>query len=287
MGDLKEITIQFKVNEEKAIEIAEKLLDFFYRQKRRVEGYQAELPSNLDRESKEHALYLTYVISVDYMTDADKLWKKSRKAYESKPEKFRPEVILNLGNRILQRFVRDIGARFPSNGAKTWKTISRILLEKYDGDPRNITRRPLSIGEIKDKLKEFPYLKGGKLSNFYIRAMGENKLFKITNFDEHDISVDQQVARFTVYTGVLQLISDRFEGCVHKDPFKDLIENAWRKAAKANNIPPWKLDEPIWAIGSKLCSKRKCSKCPVEEFCNKTRGIRFKENIIVWEKRRR
>lgn len=38
-----------------------------------------------------------------------------------------------------------------------------------------------------------------------------------------------------------------------------------------------------WTVGSKLCSERKCDQCPVEDLCTKTKGITFKENIVVWE----
>jgi len=286
-GAKKETTIQFNINEEKAICIAEKLLDLFYRRRGFFEGYSMPeyvLPKNLVEGSREHGLYLTYVISIDYMTDAEKLWRNSRRAYELYPNRFKPETISASNKQSLERFVREIGGRYPKAGAHTWTSISNTLLSKYDGDPRNITKEPLTIEEIKDKLDEFPYLRGNKLSNFYIRAMGEKRLFKIKNFDELDIAVDKQVAKFTMYTGVLKLLSTRFEGCVHENPLRSLIQEAWRNAAKGHNTYPWKLDEPIWTIGSKLCTQRKCGMCPVEDYCDKTKGIRFTDGIVVWVK---
>jgi endonuclease III len=282
----RKVTIEFKVNESKAVKIAKKLSDLFYNRKGFFKDYSMPeyiLPRNLVKGSREHALYLTYVISIDYMTDAEKLWRNSRGAYELYPERFKPENIIKMGNRNLRAFVRRLGARFSTTGVSTWKKISTILLNKYDGDPRNITPQSLTIKEIKNKLNEFPYLRGNKLSNFYIRAMGENGLFKIKDFDELGIPVDVQVARFTIYTGVLKLLSDRFEGCVHEDPLRGLIEEAWRNAAKKVDTYPWKLDEPMWTIGSKLCTARKCYFCPVEELCDKTKGVRFKEGIAIWE----
>lgn len=100
--------------------------------------------------------------------------------------------------------------------------------------------------------------------------MGENGLFKISNFNELDIPVDIQVARFTMYTGILKLRSESFRGCVHEELLRGIIEEAWREAARTLDTFPWKLDEPIWTIGSKLCSKRKCTLCPVEHLCDKT-----------------
>jgi hypothetical protein len=38
-----------------------------------------------------------------------------------------------------------------------------------------------------------------------------------------------------------------------------------RYAAKTLGTAPWKLNEPIRTVGSKLCSRRKCGQCPVED----------------------
>ena len=279
--------VEFAVDDVKAFNIAERLFDQFYNRKGVFEDYSMPeyvLPRNLKEGTREHALFLTYVISIDYMTDAVKLWKKSRGAYELYPERFTPETILKVSPRTVETVVKNLGARFYSNAAKTWIKISKLLVDKYGGDPRNITREPLEIVEIKRRLKEFPYLRGNKLSNFYMRAMGETGLFKVKDLNELDIPVDKQVARFTIYTGVLKLLSEQFTGCVHEDPIRSLTEEVWRNAAKKLGTPPWKLDEPIWTIGSKLCSQRKCTKCPVKDLCDKTKGITFKENTAIWRK---
>lgn len=287
---VKSYTVRFDVDSVKATKIGVVLLDQFYYNKGFFKGYKMPeyiLPSNMEQGSKEHALWLTFVISIDYMTDAVKLWNRSREEYVYSPESFSPAWILELSESQLRTLIKRIGGRYPSTGAKTWKKISCILLDEYDGDPRNITRTPSTIGEIKAKIDVLPYLRGKKLSNFYLRAMGETGLFKISDFSELDIPVDIQVARFTIYTGVLKLLSESFRGCVHEDPLRGLIEGTWRDAAMELGTYPWKLDEPIWTIGSKLCSKRKCSQCPIESLCDKTKGIRFTNAIAFWEPRSR
>lgn len=281
------VGVEFAIDDSKAIRIAKTLHNLFSTHTGFFKDYSMPeyiLPRNLEEGSREHALYLTYIIAIDYMTDAVKLWSKSRGAYELHPERFTPKRILELSDSTVKAFVKGLGARFPKNAAKTWKTISRVLLEQYDGDPRNLTKKPLTVTEVKNRLQDFPYLRGNKLSNFYIRAVGETELFKLKNLNELDIPVDKQVARFTLYTGVLKLLSDQFIGCAQENPLRSLIEEVWRDAARELNVPPWKLDEPIWTVGSKLCSQRKCQKCPVEEYCEKTKGITFKENTVLWRR---
>ena len=286
MTSRRSYTANFEIDNERALLIGQTILDQFYNKKGFFKGYEMPeyvLPPNLMQGTKEHALWLTYVISVDYMTDAVKLWSRSREEYLYNPDSFNSTRILDMSDSQLQTLVKRIGGRYPKTGAQTWRKIARILLDGYQGDPRNITRQPITIKEIKEKIDVFPYLRGPKLSNFYLRAMGEQDLFKISNFNELDIPVDIQVARFTIYTGVLRLLSESFRGCVHEEPLRSLIEEAWREAAEEIDTPPWKLDEPIWTIGSKLCSKRKCSQCPVENLCEKTKGVRFNNAIALWE----
>ena len=283
----KTVGFEFAIDDLKAIKIAGRLYNEFYNRHGFFADYSMPeyvLPRNLKEGSREHALFLTYVISIDYMTDAVKLWKRSRGAYELHSDMFTPKQILKVSPRTVENFVKKLGARYYTNAAKTWIKISNILSDKYAEDPRNLTKEPLAIAEVKQKLKDFPYLRGNKLANFYMRAMGETGLLKVKDFEDLDIPVDKQVARFTIYTGVLKLLSEQFVGCAQEQPLRGLIEEAWRNAAKTLGTAPWKLDEPIWTIGSKLCSGRKCGQCPVEDLCDKTKGITFKENTVVWRR---
>ena len=77
------------------------------------------LPDNLVEGSKEHALYLTFIISINYMTDAVKLWHNARGAYRICRERFDPKAILTMGDRTLTSFLRGLGARYPKAGTGT------------------------------------------------------------------------------------------------------------------------------------------------------------------------
>ena len=67
--------------------------------------------------SRELALYYTYIISVDYQTDAHKLWMNSRERYNEKPDIFEPETILSTPDEELTGFIKSLGARYPNSGS--------------------------------------------------------------------------------------------------------------------------------------------------------------------------
>ena len=164
---------------------------------------------------------------------------------------------------------------------KLGKESQRYLL-RLQGRSKKHNAKGNHVSEVKRRLQKFPHLRGRKLSNFYIRAMNEGGLFKITDMKNLDIPVDLQVARFTVYTGVLKLEQGTFEGCIHNNPIRSLIEEVWRKAAYQIGQTPYELDEPIWTIGSKLCTKKKCRKCPVYELCERNFDVQLKNNRLIW-----
>ena len=116
------VSVEFESDDLRTRDIANRLFDQFYGQKGFFEGYTMPeylLPTGMIKGSREHALYLTYVISIDYMTDARKLWSNARGAFSFYPERFQPSTILDLADRTLTSFLRNLGARYPKSALAT------------------------------------------------------------------------------------------------------------------------------------------------------------------------
>ena len=60
-----------------------------------------------------------------------------------------------------------------------------------------------------------------------------------------------------------------------------MIEDVWNLAAERLGVPAWYLDEPLWSVGSKLCSKKRCGRCPIKELCQENFDVRFKGASIA------
>ena len=273
----------FIYDQKKAVSIGRTLHDEFQGKTGYFEGY--EMPEyilpEIEEGSRALALYYTFVIAVDYQTNAENLWRNSRRQYNLHPELFEPKNILALQDDELVDFVRSLGARFPTNGAKAWKRVSELLISRYGNDPRNITPKAMRYLDLKRRLDPFPYLRGGKVGTLYMRVMGEKGLFKIEDLDRLDVAVDVQVSRFTFYTGVLKPIGP-MEGGVQSDPIKPAIERIWRHAAREVGCAPWQLDEPIWTLASTLCTNKRCGSCPVQSLCERVFEVRVKGNVLKY-----
>ena len=277
---------------EKATKIASTLYDQFNRRTGFFEGYEslvyvispAAAGSASEQGSNQLALYLTYVVAtIDYQIDVDRLLEQAKVEYQRNPEMFTPEGVIKSYPNILERFVRSLGSRYPSNGAWAWKKISEILLRDYQGSPLNLTKDPVTVSTLRQKIVRFPHLKRRKLSNFYIRLMFEKGFFKIVDPENIPVVPDIQIGRVSFYTGVLKTNAEEDNTdqqqqqvvFVGNDPVRSHIEHVWSEAAKPLGVPAAYLDEALWLIGSELCTSRDCSNCPIEAFCSKNTSITF------------
>ena len=118
--------IQFEIDENKADNIARALKGLIEQRHWLVSVPEYQLPRNLQAGTREHALYLTYTISIDYMTNAEKLWNKARGACKLYPERFTPEKIFAVSDKTLEVFVRRLGLRFGPSAATFTSNSPRI-----------------------------------------------------------------------------------------------------------------------------------------------------------------
>lgn len=90
-----ELVTLFSLDSDRAAKIASIIYPLFVDRKGIFKDYEMPewvLPRGVKPGSKEHALYLTYIISVDFGVDAVKLWKNARGKYELYPGCFDPRL---------------------------------------------------------------------------------------------------------------------------------------------------------------------------------------------------
>ncbi len=252
--------IVFEVDRRRGLAVARRLLELQFDMPEYV------LPRNAVEGSQELALYYTFVTALDYMVDSAKLWSRARELFEEKPEVFEPDRIMRMSDEELEAMLRRLGARRFRKSAEAWRQIAGILLEKYAGDPRNLTPEPLPVAELTKRLREFPLIRGCKLMPLYLRIMHEKKLLKLADPVNIEIPVDIQILRLSFYTGFLKT---RAVEVVVSEELRRLVRSAWRDVASELGVSPWRLDKPAWSIARAYCSKLRHSTCPLESVCEK------------------
>jgi len=211
------------------------------------------------KDEKEKALFTFYMVALDYAMKSTILYDGARRLYKEKPEFFNPEFLEKQNVENLSKILREyLKPRYPNEAAKRWISISKLLLEKYQGDPRKIFERVDDSIEVMNRIREFRGFGGQKIGNLFFRVMlnlGYGKRLK--NVEKITLPIDTHDIRLTKDLG----ISDT------KDI--DQIKQIWSKACKKAGISWLVLDKALWQIGSQGCNYKKCKECIISKYCSK------------------
>lgn len=145
-----------------------------------------------------------------------------------------PLLLMNLSQRNIEELIFPVG--FYRKKAETLRKVSKMLVERYDGD----------VPDDLSKLLSLPMV-GRKIANLVLsRAFGKPS-----------ICVDTHVHRITNRWG---LVSTRTPLETEKELMKKLPEGLWKD-----------LNHPLVLFGKRVCTPISplCSRCPISRYCRR------------------
>jgi hypothetical protein len=132
----------------------------------------------------------------------------------------------------------------PNKHVNTWRTIAKTIkgqwgsftkfFESVDGDFLNLNRVVVA-----DHKKEFPYLSGPKIFNYWSFVVSTYGGVKLINRDQIEIAPDTHITQCSVKLGV---ISQKEASTLTKDA----ISERWRNLLKGSGIDPIDMHPPLW-----------------------------------------
>lgn len=161
------------------------------------------------------------------------------------------------GGRALHRHYKTFARQLPE--------AARLLIKKYDGDPRRIWNNKRDVAEVRKRLEEIPGI-GPALSRMAVLILARNYglLGGKAALSQLDIKPDIHVMRVFKRCGFLS----------HTAKPNDAVVVAQHLYPKF----PGALDAPAFNIGINWCrpSKPKCTECPIVIACpRKVRKISY------------
>lgn len=240
------------------------------------------LESKVQKGSYEHVLFITMVVSIDYMRNADKLWAAGRKTKEDQETRwlFDPRIVREKSVEEVKRAMKVHGLSQKHNrDAAIWKRVSESFVIIYGSDPRNLIKEcGFDAMKIFNKKfdgrfkKDFPSLSGNKIFPLWIRMLHDNLGIELKNLDKIPIPVDVHIARATFTIGCLK---GEYEGSIAD--ISPRIDEAWKTVIGSLVHPRLKyalqMDEALWHLSKYGCKFRKgdiCEKkncCPIGFLC--------------------
>lgn len=178
------------------------------------------LPNGMKKGSEEHLLFLTLTVSLDYMRDAEKLWKQSRDAWLDPKKRwiFNPEELIQNGLKELIVLFKEINDQRPNKDSeKIWFPLCKTLL-KFDGNVHQLLDYfkfdAIDISDYLHKHKQdFPYLSGYKIKPLWLRMLNDTAGIKLKRIEEIPIPIDVHTARMTLKI----VFNKNFDGIITKD----------------------------------------------------------------------
>ena len=241
------------------------------------------LPEGVEPGSSEHALFITLTIALDYMRDADQLWKACRDTYADSDTRylFDPRSVVYSDIYKVQEDLQKYGVvRKHNRDTQTWIKICTTLTKFFDGRVESLLLKggwsgPHIIRLIQGSTYRagFPYLKGPKIAPLWIRMMKDNwNGHELINLEKVELPVDVHTGASTVMLGC---ITGEYKGSFGK--FRRIVQNVWADACQGTNIYPLQLDEPLWTMSRLGCRSTRSmpckygNDCPTRRFCTGTR----------------
>lgn len=277
--------VQFAEDVERARRVAAELLKAW--QSEGVFGRrdmpEDALPARVDRGSEEHLRFITLTVAIDYMRDADALWRSSRQTFAD-PETswiYDPGAVAAIGPGQVIDAMRVHGlAKKPVQDAQTWQAVCTTLARYFTGEVGVLLRRarfnaPALLSLVRDRelVPGFPFLRGPKIAPLWVRMLHDNCGVELERLDRVPLPVDVHTA-----TATLQLACVRAEAYRGRfAPLREAIQRVWRQALEGTEDYPLQLDEPLWHLSRAGCRVTRtwpCEfqrECPVGAWCGASR----------------
>lgn len=220
----------------------------------------ARVPKGIKPGSKDHAIYLFFMVSIDRGRQSNTLYRKGR----AMREQLDFSTIHDLDRSYIQWFLeqnfekpKDPKRTF-GDPVKTWIENAKKLEEQVQGDPRKLKAETVeqtlkNIQKFRGYGKEIPWL----LIKNYIKA-------GIWDFplDQLNIKIDRHVIRISYGTSVITLNPQPSE--IRYDVLTPHLSRVYSKVIQQEKISPIDLNDAFWAIGQYRCGEDNAVHCELD-----------------------
>ena len=203
---------------------------------------------HLDKASKENYLYFTLPMALNYQRNSYVLWECANRMYADRVARavFDSKEVCKMEEAIL----RDILVKYkvalqPNKQPIIWKTLCETIEHTLDGDIRNLfVRNDFSVKKVKEYIqshkKEFPYLGGNKICNYWLYVLEQYTDIKFVDRENITVAPDTHVVQASTRLGVIS------EEEAENSNVQELLAGRWEKLLKGTELVPIDVHTPMW-----------------------------------------
>lgn len=204
-----------------------------------------EVHPDLPKDDRIRRMYFTLPVSINFQRSSPAMWQSALKTYED-PETnylFYPEMVVQTPfEKVQGDLIKHKLGLQKNKHTQIWTKLSETFATKYNNDPLNFLKKyDYNAGEAVKGLqtvdkKDFPFLSGLKLSNYWMFILRKYTSVPFTHLENISIIPDTHIIQSTVH---LQMI-----GADKAD--QKSVEEVWKEMLKDSEITPVEMHSVLW-----------------------------------------
>ncbi len=225
-----------------------KLLELYHQGLLGGEIMPEDANPHLSKDSNENYIYFTLPMALNYQRNSYKLWEAANKSFSdaATADVFIPHKVLGMTNdELREKLLKYKLALQPNKHTEIWKTISKTIIDNFDGDLRHLfLSNDSDVKKIKAYIqnhkKSFPYLGGTKILNYWLYVMEQYTNMQFTNRQYISVAPDTHVIQASVKLGIIN------EADINKSNIREELSQKWQEMLQQEKIVPIDVHTPMW-----------------------------------------
>ena len=202
----------------------------------------------LPKDSCENYMYFTLPMALNYQRNSYVLWECAHRMYndtEARPVFNSREVCSMSEEQLREHLVRYKVALQPNKQPLIWKKLCDTIEHKLDGDIRNLfVWNDYSVRKIKTYIqqnkKDFPYLGGNKICNYWLHVMEQYTDVVFTDRENITVAPDTHVIQASQKLGLIS------ETEAQVSNVQLLLAQKWSDLLQETELVPIDIHTPMW-----------------------------------------
>lgn len=203
---------------------------------------------HLDKASKENYMYFTLPMALNYQRNSYVLWKCANIMYADHDAAlvFDSKEVCLMPEELLRKYLVEYKVALqPNKQPLIWKKLCETIEYKLNGDIRNLFLiHDCSVEKIKSYIqnnkKDFPYLGGNKICNYWLHVLEQYTDLKFTDREQITVAPDTHVIQASQRLGLLT------EQEAQLSNVQTILAERWENLLKGTDLAPIDVHTPMW-----------------------------------------
>lgn len=204
---------------------------------------------DLPKDSAMNYIYFTLPMALNYQRNSYTLWDSAQISYadEETVEIYNPRYVTSIDeNKLRELLMKHKVALQPNKHCATWRTLCQTINTHFDGDIRNLfITSNWNIPNILEYIqktykKDFPYLSGPKICNYWLYVISNYTDAKLSGKDALSIAPDTHVIKATARLGLIE------ENHINESNIQNNVNKVWKEILTETELSLIDLHTPLW-----------------------------------------